>query len=110
MHCASNSSKIRKRRGSRSNIPKLLFWELHLSRITDADFREYAKNNAIRKAVVKRTSEGYVLIVELTWKEGLHTLYTSRNEPRAWASIDRMLDYLRRHELNLQTVELQLWE
>ncbi|QCP55113.1 hypothetical protein FAZ95_38965 [Trinickia violacea] len=79
-----------------------------MSKITEAEFREYAKNNAIRRAAVVKTPEGYVLIIELTWKEGLHTLYTQRKQPRAWASIDRMVEYLQRHELQLKSIELQL--
>lgn len=92
----------------RFTIPKLTILEVGLSKITESEFREYAKNDAIRTATVIKTDEGYILVVELTWKEGRHTLHTFRNRPRAWASLDRMMAYMERHELKLKSIALQL--
>jgi hypothetical protein len=89
-------------------IPKLTILEVGLSKITESEFREYAKNDAIKTATVIKTDEGYILVVELTWKEGRHTLHTFRNRPRAWASLDRMMAYMERHELKLKSISLQL--
>ncbi len=82
--------------------------ESGLSKITEGEFRDNAKNDAIKHARIVRTSEGYILVLELTWKEGSFTLHTQRNEPRAWANLERMLDYLRRQDLRLKKIELQL--
>lgn len=79
-----------------------------MSKISEAEFREYARSDAIKQATVIKTDEGFILVVELTWKEGLHTLHTFRNRPRAWASLDRMVSYLEKHELKVDSIRLQL--
>ena len=53
-----------------------------------------------------RTHEGYILIVELTWKEGELTQYTVRNRPRTRASLDRLMEYLNRHQVGLKEIVL----
>lgn len=78
-----------------------------MSKITEAEFRDAAKNNAIKNASVLRTDEGYVFVVELSWKEGMHTLYTFRNRPRTWASLDRMMKYFEKNKLNVSAISLQ---
>ncbi|WP_156442968.1 hypothetical protein [Burkholderia sp. MSMB1552] len=100
--------------------------EMNLSRITESEFREYARAGAIKNArveralegyilvveltwSVERALEGYILVVELTWKDGLHTLFTTRDHPRAWASLDRMVSYLERNDLKLTAFELE-WD
>jgi hypothetical protein len=100
--------KNRRRVTFRSNIPKLISLEGPLSKITEAEFRDNAKNDAIKRAGIVRTGNGYILVVELTWKEGQFTLYTQRNEPRAWASFDRLIEYIGRHDLKLKSIEVQL--
>ncbi|KWF83350.1 hypothetical protein WL94_23205 [Burkholderia cepacia] len=91
----------------RFTILQLSTLEGGLSKITEAEFRDAAKNNAIKHASVLRTDKGYLFVVELSWKEGLHTLYTFRNEPRTWASLDRMMKYFEKHELNVSVITLQ---
>jgi len=108
MDCDVNLCKARPSERDRFTIPKLTILEAGLSKITESEFREYAKNDAIKTATVIKTDEGYILVVELTWKEGRHTLHTFRNRPRAWASLDRMMAYMERHELKLKSISLQL--
>ncbi|MFA8400955.1 hypothetical protein [Burkholderia ubonensis] len=92
-----------------SKMTGLSILEMNLSRITESEFREYARAGAIKNARVERALEGYILIVELTWKDGLHTLFTTRDHPRAWASLDRMVSYLDRNDLKLTAFELE-WD
>ncbi len=91
----------------RFTIPKLRVLEDGLSKITEAEFRDAAKNNAIKHASVLRTDEGYLFVVELSWKEGMYTLYTFRNRPRTWVSLDRMMRYFEKNELNVKAITLQ---
>ncbi|KVC67661.1 hypothetical protein WJ92_08270 [Burkholderia ubonensis] len=92
-----------------SKMTGLSILEMNLSRITESEFREYARAGAIKNARVERALEGYILVVELTWKDGLHTLFTTRDHPRAWASLDRMVSYLDRNDLKLTAFELE-WD
>ncbi|KVC97025.1 hypothetical protein WL30_12595 [Burkholderia ubonensis] len=92
-----------------SKMTGLSILEMNLSRITESEFREYARAGAIKNARVERALEGYILVVELTWKDGLHTLFTTRDHPRAWASLDRMVNYLDRNDLKLTAFELE-WD
>ncbi|KVT77368.1 hypothetical protein WK58_11400 [Burkholderia ubonensis] len=92
-----------------SKMTGLSILEMNLSRITESEFREYARAGAIKNARVERALEGYILVIELTWKDGLHTLFTTRDHPRAWASLDRMVSYLDRNDLKLTAFELE-WD
>lgn len=38
----------------------------------------------------------------------MHTLYTFRNEPRTWASLDSMMRYFEKHELNVNMIMFSL--
>lgn len=35
----------------------------------------------------------------------MHTLYTFRNEPRTWASLDSMMKYFEKYELNVISLQ-----
>lgn len=37
----------------------------------------------------------------------MHTLYTFRNEPRTWASLDSMMKFFEKHEPNVNVISLQ---
>lgn len=100
--------KVRTSKPARFIMPVLAELEIKLSKVTESDFRGYAENNAIKQAKLVQTDEGYILIIELTWKEGEHTLYTFRDRPRTWASLDRIVAYMQRHELKLRAVTLEL--
>ena len=100
--------KSRKSKIARFTIQSLRQLEAKLSKMTEIEFREYAKNDAIKAVRAVKTDEGYVLVIDLTWKPGPHTLYTFRNRPRAWVSLDRMMAYMERHQLHLNNVTVQL--
>ena len=100
--------QLRNCKTQRTTVPKLTILETKLSKFTESEFREYAANDAIKSAEVVKTDEGYVLVVELTWKEGKHTLYTFRNRPRTWASLDRLMAHIAKHALRLGAVTLRI--
>lgn len=80
--------------------------EAVLSKMSEADFKDWARSGVIKKARVVRTAKGYTLIVELTWKQGELTQYTVRDGPRTWASLDRLMAYLDRHNVGLNEIVL----
>ena len=80
--------------------------EAELSKMTEAQFKDFARSGVIKKARVVKTDAGYLLIVELTWKPGELTQYTVRNRPRTWASLDRLMAYLDRHDVGLKEIVL----
>ena len=61
---------------------------------TERLVREYDQAGAIRAAKIVRTAEGYVLVIEVAWKEGELIVFNQRGKPRAWVSMDRLLRYL----------------
>jgi hypothetical protein len=92
----------------RTTVPELAVLETNMSKCTESELRDYAANGAIRSAEVIKTDEGYVLVIELTWKEGKHMLYTFRNRPRTWANLDRLVAYLAKNALQLGSVTLHI--
>lgn len=94
--------------GEGINIPVLAILELTLGKLSENDIREYAGSNVIKALKVVKTDEGYIMLVELTWREGQHTLYTYRNRPRTWASLDRMIAYMERHQVDLKSFVVQM--
>ena len=79
-----------------------------MDKVSDAQFKDYASANAIKTMKVVRISDGFVVVVNLTWKEGDYTIYTQRNKPRSWQSIDRLIAHLDRTAPNVRNFEVFL--
>lgn len=67
-----------------------------MNKVSEPQLREYDQAGAITAAKVVRTDEGYVLVINVNWKEGDLTVYSQRNKPRAWQSVDRLIGHLER--------------
>ncbi len=65
-----------------------------MHKMTEPQLREYDQAGAITAARIVRTAEGYVLVINVNWKEGDLTVYSQRNKPRAWRSLDRLIGHL----------------
>lgn len=64
-------------------------------RLTETAFIEYAENKAIETLTIIQTEEGrYILVVTLTWKDGLSVLETTRNTIREWIDFDRLAKHI----------------
>lgn len=62
--------------------------------VSEPQLREYDGAGAITAAKVVRTEDGYVLVINVNWKEGDYTVYSQRRKPRAWVSLDRLISHL----------------
>lgn len=64
-------------------------------RLTETAFIEYAENKAVEALSIIQTEQGrYVLVVKLTWKDGLSVLETTRNTIREWIDFDRLAKHI----------------
>jgi hypothetical protein len=79
-----------------------------MGKISEPQFKDYARNGAITTLKIIEAKEGYLVVATLSWKEGDYTLYSQRNRPRAWVSLDRLIKYLRAVAPTLQTITLEL--
>lgn len=62
--------------------------------VSETELREYDEAGAITAAKVVRTVDGYVLVINVNWKEGDLTVFSQRHRPRVWVSLDRMIGRL----------------
>ncbi len=79
-----------------------------MSKLSEPQLREYDAANVITNAKVVRTEEGFVLVINLSWKEGDFTVYSQRNKPRAWASVDRLIGHLEKVAPSIKHLQLFL--
>ena len=81
-----------------------------MNKMSEPQLREYDSAGAITAAKVVCTEEGYVLVINVNWKEGDLTVFSQRNRPRAWQSVDRLIGYLERVAPSINHLELYLTE
>lgn len=81
-----------------------------MKRIEEPQLREYATAGVVSAAQIVRDSQGYMLLVTLTWQEHPVVLFTQRNRARIWRNLDRMIAYLDDVVPCLSKVELMLRE
>ena len=67
-----------------------------MSKVSEPQLREYDAARAITAAKVVRSDDGFVLVINVNWKEGDLIVYSQRNKPRAWQSVDRLIGHLER--------------
>lgn len=72
-----------------------------------SELLDYVKNKTVTQLTIESMGDsGYRIMVNLTWKKGDWYLATSRKTIRTWASLDRLVRYLRRVFIVLPTVLL----
>lgn len=81
-----------------------------MKRIEEPQLREYAAAGLVTAAQIVRDSQGYMLLVTVTWQEHPVVLFTQRNRARVWRNLDRMIAYLDDVVPCLSKVELVLRE
>lgn len=66
-----------------------------MNHITEADLKDMVGNNAVKQMTIQQTKDRkYTVMVNLTWKSGDIVLFSTRNAPREWASLDRLLTHI----------------
>lgn len=78
------------------------------NKASEAQLRQYSSAGAITSAKVMQTPQGFIVAVTVNWKEGDLTVYSQRNRPRAWASVDRLIGHLARVAPSIQHLEVFL--
>ena len=69
----------------------------HMKTMVEAELQDYAKNKAVTQLTITSIGDsGYRIMVNLTWKEGDWHLTTSLKKIRTWASLDRLVGYLKK--------------
>jgi hypothetical protein len=96
------------RRSAFHIIPSFKPPRIDMNKVSEPQLREYDQANAITAAKVVRTAEGFVLVINVNWKEGDLTVYSQRNRPRAWQSVDRLIGHLERITPSIKHFELYL--
>jgi hypothetical protein len=79
-----------------------------MGKLSEPQLREYDQAGAITAAKVVRTAEGFVLVINVNWKEGDLTVWSQRNKPRAWQSVDRLIGHLERVAPSIKHFEIYL--
>lgn len=78
------------------------------AKITEKQLREYDEAGVISSARIIKTPDGYVLVVQVTWKRGDLVVFNRRGQARTWASMDRLLRHIQETMPSIKAVDLQL--
>ncbi len=63
--------------------------------INEAEMADFVRNRAIKRfSIIQDDGGKFGIEVELTWKEGRHSLVTTRGTPRLWASLDTLTRHI----------------
>jgi hypothetical protein len=68
----------------------------HYQRIEMGVLHQYAQDGMVKSVQARRVSDGYWLVVAVQSNKYPLLLYSQRHHPRAWASLDRLVAYVRR--------------
>ena len=77
-------------------------------RATERQVRDYDQAGVITAAKIVRSEHGYIVVIRLSWKPGDIVVYSQRNSPRAWRSLDRLVAYLGQIAPSIQALDLGL--
>jgi D-alanyl-D-alanine carboxypeptidase len=75
---------------------------------TEPQLREFEAARVITGAKIVKTDEGYVLVVQVSWRKGDLVVFNQRGKPRAWASMDRLLRYIEEVTPSVGRIDLVL--
>lgn len=76
--------------------------------ISEYQLRDYGRHKQIAAARIVRVRGGYRLIVTVAFSKSEMLLYTTRNKPREFASLDRLIQKLTAEVAGLKVVTLEL--
>ncbi|MFJ3465763.1 hypothetical protein [Achromobacter spanius] len=66
-----------------------------MNHISEADLKDMVGNSAVKQMTIQQTKDRkYQILVNLTWKSGDVQLFSTRNAPREWASLDRLVAHI----------------
>lgn len=67
-----------------------------MTTITEKELSDSAQNHAVTMLKVTKAPDesGWIIYVNLNWKEGDFLLITSKRKPRTWVSMDRLFKHI----------------
>lgn len=76
--------------------------------INESELKALASSTNLLKLIITRTEEGYLLVVQwgTAGSQRSAILYSQRNRPRTWASLDTMVAYLTKTVPNAKSFEI----
>lgn len=79
-----------------------------MDRISEPQLREYNEARSITAARIVRHLDGYVLVVRVSWKKADLIVFSQRNKPRLWKSLDRLIAHLADVAPSIRKLEMVL--
>ena len=77
-------------------------------RATERQLRDYDQAGVITAAKIANSDDGFIVVIQVSWKRGDIVVYNQRNKPRAWRSLDRLVAYLGEVAPSMRMLELNL--
>ena len=77
-------------------------------RATERQLRDYDQAGVITAAKITKSDDGFIVVIQVSWKRGDIVVYNQRNKPRAWRSLDRLVTYLGGVAPSTRLLELSL--
>lgn len=75
---------------------------------TEPQLRDYNQAGVISAAKIVKTADGYVLVIQVSWKLGELIVFNHRGTPRTWVSMDRLLAYITETVPTIRELQLLL--
>lgn len=65
-----------------------------MDKVSEPQLREYNQAKVITSAKIVRHGDGYVVVIRVNWKKADLVVFSQRNHPRTWKSLDRLIAHL----------------
>jgi len=79
-----------------------------MKKVSEPQLREYDEAKVISSAKIVRHGGGYVVVIQVNWKKAHLVVFSRRNRPRTWKSLDRLIAHLAEVAPTITRVELVL--
>lgn len=80
----------------------------NIDKTTEPQLRDFDAAGVITGAKIVKSDDGYVLVIQVSWKPGDLVVFNQRGKPRAWVSMDRLLRYIQEVTPTIKQIELVL--
>lgn len=80
----------------------------NIDKTTESQLRDFDAAGVITGAKIVQSDDGYVLVIQVSWKPGQLVVFSQRGKPRAWVSMDRLLRYIQEVTPTIRQIELVL--
>lgn len=92
----------------RSPLKSEKMTRISFDKLSEKQFRDYDKAGVVSALRLVKSDEGYLVVVQLTWRSGESVIFSQRNQPKAWVSLDRLIAHLREAAPSISKIALDL--